>query len=295
MMKGISGKETPYKQNDFSDLLRHHVNVCSKVINRHSWASQFYQYFDMFGGPGLILDNGKTIEGSPVIFSKVIREFPILYRANIVEQDKAIFAQLKATVQNQHIKLHYGNSGEIYKSLLISNSKQFGLLYLDPDMSEDGFDLSFKIARDFALCYPRLDILLYVSANNIKRIAGAKDTPCLVDRLRPIQKTDWVIRTLRDKFQYTFLIGTNYSKPFTWGSRGFFDARSPQGQAILERANYTDKQIKKKHQPPLPHLTGLMQSTSDIPYLELSEQKRFGGLGGYVKDAIKGQLRKFIT
>lgn len=102
-MKGINGKETPYKQNDFSDLLHHHINICLKVINKNPWASQFYQYFDMFGGPGLIRDNGKTVEGSPVIFSKVIREFPILYRANIVEQDEAIFATLQATVQNQHI------------------------------------------------------------------------------------------------------------------------------------------------------------------------------------------------
>lgn len=168
-------------------------------------------------------------------------------------------------------------------------------------MSEDGFDLSFKIAKDFALCYPRLDILLYVSANNIKRIAGArrlqppegaKDTPCLVDRLESIQKRDWIIRTLRDKFQYTFLVGTNFKGPFDWRGRGFYDVKSSQGQHILDKANYTKEQVKKKYQPPL---TGLMQSTSDIPHLELSERKRFGGLGGYVKDAVKGQLRKFIT
>lgn len=291
-MKGINGKETPYKQNDFSDLLRHHINICLKVINKNSWASQFYQYFDMFGGPGLIRDNGKTIEGSPVIFSKVIREFPILYRANIVEQDLITFDQLKTAVQDPHVKLHCGNSREVYKRFLVSSPKQFGLLYLDPDMGEKGFDLSFEIARDFSLYYPYLDILLYISANNIKRIAGAKGTLSLAERLEPIKKKHQVIRTLKDKFQFTFLILTDYKEPFTWANRGFYDVKSSQGQHILDKANYTKDQVKKKYQPPL---TGLMESTSDIPDLELSERKRFGGLGESVKDAIKDQLRKFIT
>lgn len=292
-MKGINGQETPYKQADFRDLLRHHINVCSNVMRKQSsWASQVYYYFDMFGGPGLIRDNGLIIEGSPVIFSKIIREFPLRYTANIIEQDEATYTQLKATIQNQFIKLHCGNSKDLYGQFLVSKPNQYGLLYLDPDMSEDGFDLSFEIARDFSIYYPRLEILLYISANNIKRIAGAKDTPCLIDRLEPIKKKHWIIRTLKSKFQYTFLVGTNFETPFDWKSRGFYSIRSSQGRHILDKANYTKEQVKKKYQP---HLTGLMQNTSNIQSLELSESKRFGGLAGYVKDAIKGRLRKFIT
>lgn len=246
MVKGINGKETPYKQDDFRELLNHHINVCFPIINK-SWTTGFYHYFDMFAGPG-ILDNG--IKGSPVIFQETIAQYLLDYQADIVEQDKAIFEQLQLHKKSSQVRLYLSDSKNIYRNFLITkNSKQYGLLYLDPDMSEDGFDLSFEIAEKFSIYYPRLDILFYISANNIKRIRSAKGTQTLIQRLAPIKKSDWIIRTLRDKFQYTFLIGTNYPKPFCWKKRGFYDVKSKEGQAILEKANYTIDEINRGLQP----------------------------------------------
>ena len=293
-MKGVSGEETPFKQKDFKVLLQHHINICSIVIKKNAWASQAYRYFDMFGGPGIIHENGETIKGSPVIFLDVIRESSLFYWADIVEQDVATFSDLSSVLHSPQIRLHHGNSQMIYTKFLMPSRKQYGLLYLDPDMSESGFDLSFTIAKDFSIAYPMLDILFYISANNIKRIASAKGTPNLQARLEPIKKSSWVIRTLKTKFQYTFLIGTNFSRPFEWAGKGFHDVNSMNGKAIFDRANFTKDELKKKNQPPLTGLTELMQSTCITPRLGLSERKRFGGLGEYARDVIKGQLRKYI-
>ena len=294
-MKGISGEETPFKQKDFKALLQHHINICSSIIPRQSWASQDYRYFDMFGGPGIIHENGETIYGSPVIFLNTIREFSLPYLADIVEQDMITFLDLQAIINSPLVRLHNGDSQTVYKRFLSPNKKQYGLLYLDPDMSEDGFDLSFTIAKDFSTYYPMMDILFYISANNIKRIAGVKNTPDLQERLSPISKKHWVIRTLKTKFQYTFLIGTNFIAPFVWSNKEFYSIQSPEGKAIFDKANFTREELKKKIQPELTGLTGLMQNIYSIPHLELSERKRFGGLMAFAKSAIKDQLRKYIT
>ena len=259
-MKGVNGRETKEKQDDFRALLSHHINVCRRVLNKHKWANQSYHYFDIFGGPGVIRENGENINGSPLIFADIATRYGISYEAKVFENDQQRFDSLKANLSKYRIAPIFGDSGQSIGDFLPAypNRKIYGMLYCDPAMDEAGFDLSFDIATKFSTSYPTIDIIMYISANNIKRISGAKGTPSLIDRLAPINKNSWVIRTLRDKFQYTFIIGTNYIKPFVWGNKGFFDVNSAEGQRIITKANYTKDYLKKKLQMPL---IGLMQNT----------------------------------
>lgn len=287
-LKGVYGPETQWKQRDFRAILSHHIDVCRRIFEKHRNYSSIYRYVDIFGGPGLY----DGIEGSPLIFRQLAMGTGLSYQADIFEIDPGRYASLvKNLGPNGHIKVTLGNGCELFRNLFIG-TQQYGLLYCDPPQDENTFDRSFELMTYASLRYLHLDLMLYVSATNLKRIRVYKGTPFLSERLKPINKQYWAIRHLKDQQQYTFLIGTNYIEWAKWRKRGFFDVDSPEGKRILEKADLTNDELKKRYQPPL---TGLMQSTSDTPNLELSERKRFGGLGESVKDAIKGQLRKFIT
>lgn len=249
-LKGVYSRETPQKQHDFRAILNHHINVCQRIFEKYSYRSQ-YRYIDIFGGPGLY----GGIEGSPLIFKQLAVGTGLSYQADIFEIDPGRYASLvKSLNSNGPIKVTLGNGCELFKNLTIG-PKQYGLLYCDPPQDEDTFDRSFELMTYASERYSRLDLMLYVSATNLKRIRAYKGTPFLSERFKPINKKHWAIRRLRDQQQYTFLIGTNYIEWAEWHNRGFFKIASPQGKQILEKADLTNDELKKRYQPPL---TGLM-------------------------------------
>jgi hypothetical protein len=250
-IKGVCGEETRNKQKDFEDLLNHHIKISWGVINRNRWwANKEYHYFDMFGGPGLFTDDLGIYYGSPVIFQNVATKNGVDFAADVFERDLIFHDELSQNITTPKIRIHRKDSAN-YRGLLKRDGTQFGLLYCDPDMSEKGFDLSFEIAASFAKHYPKIDILIYISATNIKRIINSKGGPMLRQRLFSIKKEEWIIRSLRDRHQYTFLLGTNYGSPFEWAKRNFFNTNSVKGKEILDKANYTNDQLRLMYQPHL--------------------------------------------
>lgn len=285
MIPGVSGNDTEIKQADFRDILAHHLDVCQLIFNGFQDRS-IYRYIDIFGGPGC----PDGIMGSPVIFQELVQKTAMTYDADVFELNPESHSSLKGYLKPP-IRVHLGDASRLVKLLQIGKS-QYGLLYCDPPQTPESFLQSIEIMKYAAQRYRKLDLMLYISGRLYKAHKTFKDLPYITEVMSAIDKQHWAIRKLRTGQQWTFLIGTNYIKWADWRKRGLYPIDSPEGLHCLEHLNLTRDEIKKKVQP---YLTGLMQSTSSIPDLELSEHKPSKELMERVKDAIKGRLRKFIT
>lgn len=281
-----SEQETPNKQNDFRKIIRHHLNVVRHIREKYQWARKRpYLYIDAFAGPGRYCG----IIGSPIIFLEEVIQTGIPFQAVAIEIDPDRADQLRRYSEGL-ITVHNGCNMDYLQQSQFYND-QFGLVYCDPPGAENGtIPLSFRMMSHVAARAKRLDVMVNIAPASHKRTIQLAGYQSIDDMKREINKSQWAIRSMRGKHQWTFLIGTNWVKWADWNSAGFYDVNSDAGSVLFDKANLTSEQFKKKVQP---HLTGLMQSTSDIQRLELSGRKSLSGLKAFVSDAIKGALRKF--
>lgn len=281
-----SESETPNKQRDFRKIIRHHLTVVKYIREKHQWARKYpYLYIDAFAGPGRYCN----IVGSPIIFLEEATRSAVPFKAYALEVDSD-----RANSLRHHsgglIEVLTGNNMFSLSQIQMNNG-QFGLLYCDPPGAKKGtIPTSFQLMRNASARAKRLDVMINIAPTSHKRtnkLSGYKS----IEELRlSVDKPHWAIRCLNGNHQWTFLIGTRYIDWAKWEQAGFYDVNSEAGSVLFDKANLTSEQFKKKVQP---HLTGLMQSTSDIQRLELSGRKSLSGLKAFVSDAIKGALRKF--
>ena len=124
--------------------------------------------------------------------------------------------------------------------------KKYGLLYADPS----GVAPPFNLLAAFASHYKRIDLLIYLSATNLKRKRAAQNgsTPTLIDELSNIDKDQWIIREPHGQHQWSFLLGSNWLNYPTYESEGFHRVSSATGQCILHRLNYTENERQQYEQ-----------------------------------------------
>ena len=289
-MENISGlysqEETPNKQRDFRKIIRHHLNVVRHIRDKHSWAKKMpYLYIDAFAGPGRYCG----IVGSPIIFLEEVVQSGIPFRAIAIEIDPDRAEQLRRYSEGL-IEVVNGCNLDYLQQFQFHNN-QFGLVYCDPPGAKDStIPLSFRMMSHVAARANKVDVMVNIAPASHKRTIQLAGYQSIDDMKREINKRQWAIRDMRGKHQWTFLIGTNWVKWADWNSAGFYDCNSEAGGVLFDQANLTKDQFKKKVQP---HLTGLMQSTSDIQRLELSGRKSLTGLKAFVSDAVKSALRRF--
>jgi three-Cys-motif partner protein len=236
---------TAQKNEDFQYILHLHIKITRATLYRNPWASKRYHYFDITAGPG----GGQFGLGSPLIFMGEIGLAEIPYQAVFIDQDERACERLTTALSpymsQGRISVHCGNHHEILKKYIFDgrpDNKQFGLIYDDPSGQIPSFDL----LADFATCHHRIDILVYVSSTNIKRQYHCNLCSCnlrLDEYIKRIPKRVWLIREPQGCHQWTFLIGTNWDSFPAFKNKGFYYIDSPEGQAILERANYTREEL----------------------------------------------------
>lgn len=282
-----SQEETPNKQEDFRKIIRHHLNVCANIREKHSWANKYpYLYIDAYGGPGRYCG----IVGSPLIFLEEAQAAGIPFRAIAIEIDPER-AQALREAANGNLTVYQGHNCDYIKRIPM-NHNQFGLLYCDPPGAKDeAIPLSFQIMSEVAKRARRLDVMINMAPASHKRTIELAGYTSIADLKKSVTKQEWAIRSTRGKHQWTFLIGTNWIEWAKWNRAGFYSLNSEMGELLFDKVNLTGEQFKKKVQP---HLTGLMQSTCDTPNLELSERRPSGGPVAFVSGVIGGLLRKYI-
>ena len=169
-----TGDYTELKFQHLEKILEMHLAITRSVMNKNrSRFYQTYRYIDATAGCGMYIDG---MLGSPIRFLERAERFKINYRADFIEQNPININKLKELIESkathegwQIANLHYHDDcyQAVLPTLLVSRDfRELGLLFVDPTGSLPHFDIIALTAKQ----RPRMDILLYISTTNVKRL-----------------------------------------------------------------------------------------------------------------------------
>lgn len=272
------------KMEVLSKIFDMHFMITQAVIKKYSSFRRKYRYIDMTSGKGHVpysdivtrvekvhslewsgrslLHNGQLL-GSPLIFLTVAEseKVQVSYRGDFIEEKKDNFNQLGEAIKH-HTNL--SNWQDIEKKVFLYNDKyehiipdlfpsrdekELGLVFIDPSGNKP--DLS--TLKHITHMRPKMELLLYLAATNIKREFGYTNR-YLSDYMREIGKEYWLIKKpiKGDKFQWTFLLGSNSDIFKDYKRIDFLRLDSDEAQKFFPVLELTAKQRQDLLQPKLP-------------------------------------------
>ncbi|MFC1959830.1 hypothetical protein ACFLYO_03880 [Chloroflexota bacterium] len=244
---------TNKKHEDFQTLLAVQMKVVKNIFNKYAYLENCYLYFDINPGDGS--ETGK----SPVIAVDLLRGLQLPYTAIFTEREQSNAKKLSQHFGNDNnVIVEQGDHNTIIPRYIErppacdskgTTSYVYGSLYADPSGTEPPWEL----LQQFANQYPRIDLIVYLSATNYKRIRGEARTrgiqvPNLQDRIKDIAKKNWIIREPEGMHQWTFLIGTNWQSYPDYKRLGFVKLESKRGKAVFEKLVYTEREQHDRRQ-----------------------------------------------
>lgn len=254
------GQFTGLKMETLTSIFEMHLAITQEVLKNHKNWRQVYKYIDTTAGKGYIPES--TIPGSPLVFLKCVNSSKIYmpYSAHFVEQSETNISELKQVVHDQS-KLHnwqienrvvfyQQDYSKIVPSLLgLHDDRELGLVFIDHSGELPNFDTISEISQ----MRPKMEILLYLSARNIKRLHHLKHKS-LLDYMQQISKKNWLIRkpVKWDNLEWTFLLGSNTNIFGNYKKIDFFRLDSEEAQKFFPKLNLTSKERMEKIQPKLP-------------------------------------------
>jgi len=240
------GDFTADKQQNFRYLVGAHLKIVKAMMQKahklgNSWPPQEYWYFDITAGTGTCPETGDP--GSPVIFADEAHRQQVRTRSFLFELDPGNCESLRGcmggfpgwtVVPGDHKETVLPSIPDVGRSRL-------GLLYCDTSGTYPPFDLlrSFATVKETT----RIDLLLYVSATNIKRCYGAyadRGYKRLTEELLTIPKSTWLVREPRGRHQWTFIFGSSWREMPGFPACEVHRVDGKQGQAILRRLTLRD-------------------------------------------------------
>lgn len=250
-------ESTETKHQHFQTILAVQMKVVQNIFNKYPYSENCYLYFDI--NPG---DGGETGK-SPVIAVNLLHQLKLPYKAIFTEQNPTNAEKLtEKFADNNDVTIEQGDHNDIIPRYIkrppIYDSKGktefvFGSLYADPT----GTEPPWSLLQLFADRYPRIDLIIHLSATNYKRKRGEAKTrgvalPNLQDCIKDIPKRYWIIREPESMHQWTFLIGINWKDYPDYKRLGFVKLESRRGQAVFEKLVYTKREQFDNLQPLLP-------------------------------------------
>ena len=247
-----AGLWTPLKQDHFRKLVDMHLRVTDAVLKKNDYYSQVYRYIDATAGPGRYSIDGKSIIGSPLLFLDAAEQAGRSYDAQFIEQEPEVAAELQRNLPHTTLGIatvHLGDYRvEVPALLPFVDLSQLGLLYIDPSTGIPDF-ATIAAAADLR---PRMEVLMYLSATNLKRDHNISDE-ALSQHIAKINKDHWLVRkpARGDGHRWTFLLGSNSDLFKNYKSIEFYRLNSPEAQEFFPILDLTDAQRHAKLQPRL--------------------------------------------
>jgi three-Cys-motif partner protein len=243
---------TSLKQKHFASVTAMHLSITKAVIERNDFYRPTYCYIDATAGPGTYIVDGELIQGSPLVFIQKAEEVRVSYSAHFIENDPQNLDRLKGCLPAVHFGTchpHPGDYSQVIPGILGSRDEtQLGLLYVDPNTGIPDFDF-LSTASDLR---PRMEILLYLSATNLKRVHQFTDQ-VLSDAIAKLNKAHWLVRkpAKGDRHQWTFLLGSNTDLFKKYKKIEFYVLDSAEAQTFFPNLELTEAEIRRKLQPRL--------------------------------------------
>lgn len=177
-----------------------------------------------------------------MVFLETAKDIEIPFRAWFIDIEANNTTLLKARLgESDNFDILTGNNRLIVPRVAEKLPKYaYGLIYADATNVPD-FDLLGYISRLPNL--KRFDILIRYSASMVKRTRHLTGME-MNDYLKQIDKKYWIIRDILpgDNWQWTFLLGMNWSDMNEWTSQRFYKINSEKGKEIFDLCNNMRKQ-----------------------------------------------------
>jgi len=274
-----SSEQTREKLECFDKLITMHLRIGDALCKP---GKDRYLYVDMNAGPGVVPDMG--IYGSPLLFLNAVPP-TLSYDAFFIENHPGRAQSLTQAVAaygdderfDPHVSICRGDHLAIAPRIVATQrGTPVGMVYHDPN-GEPSFDT--LIAMSHLPQAHRLDFVIYFGATSIKRANGMRQVKALADpnmyiesRVTPlveslsrIAKRHWIVQQPLGKWNWTYVIGTNWADFPTWRKAGFHAVNTEQGQEILDRLTSTKEERAARSEPPAVPYVPRVSQTSLIP------------------------------
>jgi three-Cys-motif partner protein len=238
-----SGPYTRLKLEHLRAIMAMHVSITKAVLKRNPYYTQVYHFIDATAGPGKYEVNDDEVRGSPLLFLSVAEKQRLAYKADLIEKEPANFDSLRTHIPELRCgtaAIHPGDCAAVVPRLLSSKDKnQLGLFFVDPSTGIPDFDTVVYASR----MRPRMEVLMYLSATNLKR-EHKITTRLLSDRMARIEKSHWMVRKpiSGDAHHWTFLLGSNADLFTEYRKIDFYPLNSKEAQSFFPKLNFTVKQ-----------------------------------------------------
>lgn len=232
---------TVSKMEVLSKIFDMHFMITQAVIKKYPFLKRKYRYVDMTAGKGHVpysdivskvekihalewsgkslVHNGLLL-GSPLVFLTIAEseKIKIPYRCDFIEGNATNAQELSEAIEKYSL---LNNWQEMKTKVFLHNNryeftipdlfrdrddKELGLFFIDPSGNKPDLETLKHINQ----VRPKMELLLYLAATNIKREFGYTNK-YLSDYMRETGKEHWLIKKpiKGDKFQWTFLLGSN--------------------------------------------------------------------------------------
>jgi len=237
---------TNVKQEHFRAIIRTHLRIVGGIFRKHAWAERKYYFFDMNAGTGKDPLTGSP--GSALVALDEIERSGIRGDAILMEKNAKTYRELIASIgehewpPRMQILPFSADHHEILPRWYSGNSNRFGLIYND----NNGIP-SFGLLAEASLSFPRVDFLINCPASAIKRDRNCSlthGTKTLDEYRSAIRKEFWIVREPYYKWQWTFLIGTNWDSFPAFKKLGFYRLDSFEGREIYKVLNHTREELQ---------------------------------------------------